>query len=180
MVIRARARYAGEVAPGAPMSFAAETPADADPVWPSPGSWVRDLVQTHADDVVIAAALCKANAPGSHELASFDALGRRQLLKARGAYLAETVALGVTPLHVHAIGLFLCRRVARVVGSWRRDELYASFVDALDNRADSSWPALLLTDACGTPRAELQVLQRDDDAWNLLALVAQRRVPRPR
>jgi len=160
------------------MSRFSSMPAEADPIGPSFRSWVRELVQVHADDVVLAAALCKPNAPGSHELASFEALAQRQLLKARGAYLADTVALGVTPLHVHALGLFLGRRIVRAVGSWPRDELYATPVDALGDTRDPTWPALLLTDAYRRPHAELRLIERHDDAWDLLAMLTRHQVPK--
>jgi len=149
------------------------TPADAQPGWPSPGPLARQLVQRHADDVVLAAALCKPNAPGSHELASFAALGARQLLKARGAYLGARVALGVTALHVHALALCVGHRFVRVVGCWPRVEVYTTPICALGDTVDPVWPALLLTDARGKPHAELQVLERDDDAWELLVLLTR-------
>ena len=162
------------------MSRSASTPADADPVEPPPGSWVQELVQAHADDVVLAAALCKPNAPGSHELGSFEALGRRQLLKARGVYLAETVALGITPLHVHALGLFLGRRIVREVGRWPRAEVYTTPVDAQGDTGDPLWPAFLLTDAYGKPHAELRLVERHDDSWELLAMLTHHQIPKLR
>ncbi len=138
------------------------------------------LVQVYADDVVLAAGLCKPNAAGSHELGSFEALAQRQFLKARGAFLAETVALGVTPLHVHALGLFLGRRVVRTFGCWPCAELYATPVDVRGDSGDPAWPALLLTDSYGRPHAELRLLDRDDDAWELLVTLTCHQVPRIR
>jgi hypothetical protein len=160
------------------MSHSPRTQTDADRTWPTPSRWPRELVQRHADDVVLAAAICKPNAPGTHELGGFAALGQRQLLKARGAYLAERVALGVTPLNVHALALFLGRRVARVVGCWSREDLRATLVSPIGDTTDPIWPALLLTDAYGRRHAELQLLERTDDGWNLLALLTHHRAPR--
>ena len=142
------------------MVHSPHTPADTGPGSPLPGSLARQLVQQHADDVVLAAALCKPNAPGSHELASFAALGAR-------------VALGVTALHVHALALFVGHRFVRAVGCWPRAEVYATPIFALGDTVDPVWPAVLLTDARGKPRAELQVLERDDDAWELLVLLTR-------
>ena len=155
------------------MVHSPHTPADTGSGSSLPESLARRLVQQHADDVVLAAALCKPNAPGSHELASFAALGARQLLKARGAYLGARVALGVTALHVHALALFGGYRFVRVVGCWPRAEVYATPIFALGDTVDPVWPAVLLTDARGKPHAELQVLERDDDAWELLVLLTR-------
>ena len=150
-----------------------------DSVPPSIGTWVRGLVQKRADDVVLAAALCKPNATGAHELASLEALGQRQLLKARGTYLAETVVLGITPLHVHALGLFLGRWFVRDVACWARAELCATRVAARGVPDDPDWPALLLMSNHRKPFAELQVMQRDDDARKLVALLLRPSCERP-
>ncbi len=133
--------------------------------------WARELVQPRADDVVLAAALFKPNAVGSRELTSVAGLGHRQLLKARGAYLGERIVLGVTALHVHAVAVFLGNRVGRSAGCWPRAELCAAPVFALGDTVEPVWPALLLTDRYRKNVAELQVLQRDDDAWRVLALL---------
>jgi hypothetical protein len=129
------------------------------------------LVQARADDVVLAAGLFKPNAAGSHELTNGGGFGQRQLLKARGAYLAERVVLGVTPLHVHALAVFFGGRVARAAGCWPRSDLIAVAVDAIGDRVDPVWPALLLAGRHGREIAELQVLRRDESAWSVLALL---------
>jgi len=136
--------------------------------------WARELVQARADDVVLAAALFKPNAVGAHELTSVAGLGHRQMLKARGAYLGERIVLGVTALHVHAVAVFFGNRVGRSVGCWRRAELCAAPVGALGDTVEPVWPALLLTDRYRKCLAELQVLQRDDDAWHVLAMLLRR------
>jgi hypothetical protein len=159
------------------MSHSQSTPTGADAPWPNPGFWVRELVQRHADDVVLAAAYCKPNAPGGGELRSFAALEARQLLKACGAYLGERIALGATALHLHAVSLFFGHRLARVVGSWPRADVYATPLCALGDKVEPAWPALHLTDARGKSRAELQVVERDDDAWELLVMLMRRQLP---
>jgi hypothetical protein len=172
-----RSRYSGKVAKERPVSHSPATPIDADLLVPPFGSWVRELIQQRVDDVVLAAACCKPNAPGPGELAGFAALGARQMLKARGTFLAERVALGATPLHVHAFALFFGRRIARPVACWPRGDVYTTPIRALGGTPDPDWPALLLTDASGKPRAELQILERDADAHELLVLLTDRRLP---
>ena len=134
-------------------------------------SWARALVQRRADDVVLAAAPFKPNAVGSCEFSSSAGFGQRQILKARGAYLGGRVLLGVTPLHVHALVLFLGHRAARAVACWPRTELEVAPIGALGNTVDLAWPALLLADRYGNVLAELQVMQRDDETWRVLALL---------
>jgi hypothetical protein len=129
------------------------------------------LVQARADDVVVAATLCKPNAAGSYELASVTGFGERQLLKARGAYLAERVILGVTPLHVHAVAVFARGHIARAVGCWAREDVLATPVCAAGDHVEPAWPALLLARRHGRAIAELQVLRHDDGAWRVLALL---------
>jgi len=136
--------------------------------------WMRELMQAHADDVVVAAALFKPNAAGLHELTTVDGFGQRQILKARGTYLGERIVIGVTPLHVHARALFLGHRISRAVACWPRAELRAVPIRALGDVVEPAWPALLLTDGHGRTLGELQVLQRDDEAWTLLAMLLQR------
>jgi hypothetical protein len=135
----------------------------------------RDLVQTRADDVVLAAARFKPNAVGSHELTMGTGFGQRQLLKARGAYLGERVVIGVTPLHVYLLALLFGGRASSLVARLPRDELRAELVGALGNAADALWPAVLLADRSRRCLAELQPLEHDDEAWQVLALLL--RVP---
>ena len=133
-------------------------------------SWPRELVQVHANDVVLAAALFKPNAAGSHELTPGAGFGHRQLLKASGAYLGERIALGVTALHVHALSLMFGGRASRAVACWPRRDVRAELVTAR-GAADDAWPALHLSDRQRRSVAELQSLDGDDDAWELLTLL---------
>jgi hypothetical protein len=137
-------------------------------------SWSRDLVQARADDGVLAAAMFKPNAAGSHELTMGAGFGQRQLLKARGAYLGERVVVGVTPSHVHALVLLFGGRTSRLVSRWPRAELRAEPVSPLGSACAMPWPALLLMDRYRRTLAELQVLECDDEAWRLLALLLHR------
>ena len=93
------------------------------------------------------------------------------MLKARGAYLGERIVLGITPLHVHALTLFLGCRASRAVACWPRVDLRAEAISPNDTTTELPWPAVLLTNRFGKPLAELQVLQHDDDAWDLLTLL---------
>lgn len=134
-------------------------------------SWPRELVQVRADDVVHAAALFKPNAAGSHELTPGAGFGHRQLLKASGAYLGERIALGATALHVHALALMFGGRASRSVACWPRDEVRAELVAARGAAIDNTWPALRLSDRQRRSLVELQALDCDDDAWELLTLL---------
>jgi len=135
--------------------------------------WPRELLQARAADVVLAAALCKPNALGSHELTSATGFGQRQILKARGVYLAERVVLGVTPLHVLALEPHFGHRAARSLGCWPRGSVRALPTDAVGDRAEPAWPAIILADDHWKLLAELQVIECDDDAWRLLAMLLQ-------
>jgi hypothetical protein len=137
-------------------------------------SSLRELVQARADDVVLAAALCKPNAAGLHEFSRSTGFGQRQMLKARGAYLGERIVLGVTPLHVHAVAVFLGSRISRAVACWPIVELHVEPISPNGRITALPWPAVLLTNRFGKALAELQVLQHDDDAWDLLALLLGR------
>jgi hypothetical protein len=96
------------------------------------------------------------------------------MLKARGAYLGERIVLGITPLHVHALAVFLGYRVSRAVGCWPRVDLCGEPISPNGRPAELLWPALLLTNRYGKALAELQVLQHDEDAWHLLTLLLRR------
>jgi len=134
-------------------------------------SWCREVVQARAEDVVLAAALFKPNAAGSHELTIGAGFGHRQLLKARGAYLGERILLGVTPLSVHALAVFLRGRTSRGVACWSRSDVCAELISPRGRAREALWPALLLTDRGGSSLVELQVSHYDDDAWQVLTLL---------
>ncbi len=95
------------------------------------GSWVADVAQRHAPDVVTCAVLCRPNAPrhavGSH-LEGFE---QRQLLKAAGRYRAERVVIATTPLEVLAIALSNRGRV-RHVDRWTRASVPVAEVPSRD------------------------------------------------
>jgi hypothetical protein len=134
----------------------------------------RELVQAYADDVVLAAAVFKPNAAGSHELTLGAGFGHRQLLKARGAYLGEHIVLGVTALHVHALALFFGGRSSRAVACWRRVDVRSELVAPRGRDGEGLWAALLLTDCHRNNLVELQVLHSDDDAWQVMTLLLRR------
>jgi hypothetical protein len=140
-------------------------------------SWAREIVQTRADDVVLAAAPFKPNAVGSHELTVGAGFGQRQLLKARGVYLGERIVVGVTPLHVHVLALLFGGRASRLVAQWPREELRSEPVRALGNAADAPWPAVLLADRHGRGLAELRASEHDDEAWEVLILLLRGGAP---
>jgi hypothetical protein len=141
------------------------------------GSWFRELVQARSDDVVVAAALFKPNAPGNFDL-SPSGFGDRQLLKACCAYLGERIVLGVTPVHVHAVELLFGGRVARTITRWPRDDLSITRVSARRGRHEKrsqSWPAFVVTLRSGRPLAELQAVNFDDDAVSVVDLLGSGR-----
>jgi hypothetical protein len=146
-------------------------PVDVRHVRPAGSSWSRELVQARAEDVVLAAALFKPNAAGSHEFTTSTGFGQRQILKARGAYLGERIVLGVTPLHVHALAVFLGHRASRAIACWPRVEVCIEPVAPNGNAVNPLWPALLVTNRYRKALAELQVLHSDDDAWHLFTLL---------
>jgi len=118
---------------------------------------LRDLAQHHAEDVVLAAALFKPNAAGHCEL-SWGGFGQRQLLKARGAYVAERVLVAVTPLDVIAVAFWFRGRVRRRVGQWRRSELSIVSVLAHGRALDASWPAFAIRHRFDRRSLEIQPL----------------------
>jgi len=120
--------------------------------------WPRELLQARAADVVFTSA---------------TGFGQRQILKARGVYLAERVVLGVTPLHVLALEPHFGHRAARSLGCWPRGSVRALPTDAVGDRAEPAWPAIILADDHWKLLAELQVIECDDDAWRLLAMLLQ-------
>ena len=91
-------------------------------------SWIRELVQSRAEDVVVAAALFKPNAAGSYEFTTSSGFGQRQILKADGSYFGERVVLGVTPLHLHALLVFFGGRLSRSVVCWPRSDISVALV----------------------------------------------------
>lgn len=136
--------------------------------WVPPHASMTDRIQPYADDVVLAAAMFKPNAVGWHELTSASGFGQRQLLKARGAYLAERVVLGVTPLHLLASAVYFGGHALRELGCWARRDVVATPISAVDDPAETPWPALLLSVAGGRDLAELQVVLHDDASWDVL------------
>jgi len=122
-------------------------------------AWLRDLAQQHAEDVVLAAALFKPNAAGRCEL-SWGGFGQRQLLKARGAYLAERLVVAVTPLDVVAVALSFRDRLQRKVRQWRRSDVMVVTVLAHGRALDLAWPAITISHRSGRQPAELQPVQR--------------------
>jgi len=139
-------------------------------------SWMRELAQRHADDVVLAAALFKPNAVGNHEL-SWGGFGQRQLLKARGAYLAERTVLAVTPLEVVAVALSFGDRVERKVRCWRRGAMSVACVVAHGRAWDVAWPAVLITNRSGRMAAEVQPLHADAESGGVTALLLGNHCP---
>ena len=119
-----------------------------------------ELAQRHADDVVYAAARFKPNAAGNHEL-SWGGFGRRQVLKADGAYLAERVVLAVTPLHAYVIELACFGRIERLIRRWPRASVRVALIAAHGRTRDASWPALRITNPRGRLVAEVQALHHD-------------------
>jgi hypothetical protein len=136
--------------------------------WVPPHASMTDRIQPYADDVVLAAALFKPNASGRHELTSATGFGQRQLLKARGAYLAERVLIGVTALHVHASAVYFAGHALRELGCWARREVVVTPIAAAGDPAETPWPALRFTGDGGRDLAELQVVLHDDDSWDVL------------
>ena len=135
-------------------------------------SWSREAVQRRADDVVVAAALFKPNAPGNFDV-SPAGFGDRQLLKARGAYLGERVLLGVTPLDVYALVVFANGRIRHLVARWARDKIVVSRVPAKRHRhepRDPTWPALVVS-SYGRALAELQAVERTTESERLVDLL---------
>lgn len=135
-------------------------------------SVTREVVQRRAEDVVLAAALFKPNAPGNFDV-SPAGFGDRQLLKARGAYLGERVLLGVTPLDVYALVVFANGRIRHLVARWARDDIVVSRVPAKRHRReprDPTWPALVVS-SYGRALAELQAVDRTVDAERLVDLL---------
>jgi len=63
------------------------------------GIWACTPVQQQVDDVVLGAARRRANARGRFEFSSVRGFGERQLLKARGAYVAPDVVVAGVPTH---------------------------------------------------------------------------------
>jgi hypothetical protein len=114
-----------------------------------------DLAQPFCDDVVHVAGFFRPNAPGRSELAGLRALSERQLLKSRGAYLAERVLTAVTPLEVVAIafGPGALVHLQRVV--WSRAQLTARLIPCRVAGRGHSDVALCVMRPSGYPRLEV-------------------------
>jgi hypothetical protein len=137
--------------------------------------WTYEIVRRRSDDVVVAAAIFKPNAPGDFSL-SLGGFGDRQMLKACCAYLGERILLGVTPLHVHAIEVFGGARFSRTVARWPRDDVAVTAVPARRGRGsneDPSWPAMLICRRSGRPLAELQAFRREPSAERVVDLLVR-------
>jgi hypothetical protein len=137
-----------------------------------------ELAQRHADDVVYAAARFKPNATGNHEL-SWGGFGRRQVLKAEGAYLAERVVLAVTPLHVCVIELACFGRIERLIRRWPRASVTVSFTAAHGRTQHLGWPALLIASHRGRALADVQAVCHDDAAQVVAELLVSDGTARP-
>ncbi len=122
-----------------------------------------DLAQPFCDDVVHVAGFFRPNAPGRSELSGIRALSERQLLKSRGAYLAERVLIAVTPLEVVAIafGPGAMVHLQRVV--WSRAHLMARLIPSRVDLRVKTDVALCLMRASGYPRIEV-AWDPDDEA----------------
>jgi hypothetical protein len=129
----------------------------------------RALAQPWTDDVVLAAALFKPNAAGNLEFGVYG-FGRRQILKARGVYLAERVLLAVTPIDVYALHLVLGRWVLRPLGRWRRAELGVTLLEPCGDGENTRCTALLLTNQ-ERALAALQAVRPDDEAERVVDLL---------
>ncbi len=134
-------------------------------------SWLRELVQARAQDVVLAATLFKPNAAGSHELTTSSGFGHRQILKADGSYFGERVVLGITPLHLHALLVYFGGRLSRTIACWPRSDIAVSLVPARGKPAEASNIALLLRNRALNRKVELQALYDDEDARFLIRLL---------
>jgi len=131
----------------------------------------RELVQSRAQDVVVAASLFKPNAAGSYEFTTAAGFGHRQILKADGSYFGERVILGITPLAMHALVVFFGGRVSRVVACWPRSEISAAVVPARGQASEASHTALLLRNRARNRKVELQALYDDEDTLVLIRLL---------
>jgi len=132
-------------------------------------SWARELAQPFVDDVVLAASLFKPNAAGGFEF-SWSGFSQRQMLKARGTYLAERVILGVTAIEACALELALGHFIVRILGRWRRVDLVVHTVDAHGTAGPSGVPALSLADH-NRELAELQALRADHETARVVDLL---------
>ena len=133
------------------------------------GSWARELAQPFVEDVVLAASLFKPNAAGGFEL-SWSGFSQRQILKARGVYLAERVILGVSAIEACALELVLGHFIVRLLGRWCRADLVVHSVDAHGTIGPSGVPALLIADN-NRELAELQALGTDHETARVVDLL---------
>jgi hypothetical protein len=129
----------------------------------------RDFAQGYCDDLVLAAAYFKPNAPGRWEISSLRALSSRQLLKSEASYLAERVLLAVTTVEVVAI--VRRRFFPPHVVSWSRARLWVEPVTLRLGRLEPGRAALRLTDDGSSPRLELATLVDDEATRRVLDLL---------
>src|SRR5262249_3016933 len=133
------------------------------------GSWARELAQPFVEDVVLAASLFKPNAAGGFEF-SWSGFSQRQMLKARGVYLAERVILGVTAFEACALELVLGHFIVRPLGEWRRADLVLHTVDAHGTTGPADVPGLLIADN-NRELGELQALRTDHETARVVDLL---------
>jgi len=129
-----------------------------------------DVAQPRCDDVVIAAAAFGPNAAGRRELSTLRGMSQRQVLKSRGAYLADRVLLAVTPLEVIAIALGPVSSRFREVLRWRRDTMLVRAIESNVGDGRARRPAFLIA-GLGAPRLELAPLGGDENTNSVLQLL---------
>jgi hypothetical protein len=128
-----------------------------------------EYAQRRCDDVVLEAAVFAPNAAGRRELSCIRGLSERQLLKSRGAYLAERVLLAVTPLEIVAIALgALSSRFQRPL-VWSRDDVVIVPVESRRTRFRASLPAFFLVGRAETHCLELTPFADDDNTSEVIA-----------
>jgi hypothetical protein len=129
-----------------------------------------DVAQPRCDDVVIAAAAFGPNAAGRRELSTLRGMSQRQMLKSRGAYLADRVLLAVTPLEVIAMALGPVSSRFREVLRWRRDAMLVRAIESNVGAGRACRPAFLIA-GLGAPRLELAPLGGDENTNSVLRLL---------
>jgi hypothetical protein len=127
-----------------------------------------EVAQPFCDDVVVAAAWFRPNAPGRWELSSFSALGERQLLKSRAAYFAERILVAVTPVEVVAIAMDATAIFRNRLRVWPRSELAVQLIPSRVDRHAPAGDAVQLSRRGWFPHLEVAPMADDRESWAVL------------
>jgi hypothetical protein len=128
-----------------------------------------DFAQPRCDDVVHAAAVFAPNARGRRELSCICGMSERQLLKSRGAYLAERVLVAMTPIEIVLCALGPISSHFRPPLHLRREVVVVAPLQSRRRTASVDPPAFAIGRRDANTYLELAPLTMDANTLDVLA-----------